>query len=431
MFDRYPHIAARIFNRPLLLAPDKLDAIVAFIGTRVGLPASALPRPHAYATQHGERRRGGYRVQNRVAMISMSGILVHRSAFDAHTSEPLLGYDDIGRMVDAAAADKSVDAIVLEINSPGGEVSGAFQTAEKINRAAQVKPIHAVSDGLAASAAYLLASASTSITVASTALTGSIGVVLKHVDVSRAIEAEGVRVTEIFAGRHKVDGSAFAPLPDDVRARLQAMIDDVYNQFTSAVARYRDMAESAVRATEAETFLGAEAIAAGLADFVGTTDDVLERIATSAARHSTLAAGNTEMAPSASISSLSARIREIFSCDEARAPGRLQAAVGLAIDSDLPVPNVKTILASMGTAKPAKTSLQLAGNVIVGPDIHEYHTDAQQEHFAGQRAIQTLKGANANEHKPTRADGVQSALPGNSGIGRGARSHRQRDDSGA
>ena len=297
----YPHLADRLFNTLLLLHPQKLDAIIAGLGQRLlgteGLqidaaaisPRAALPA-EMFTTRKGERTERGYRVTEGVAVISAMGGLVHRTRLEADSSL-LIGYNDLAADMEDALAKSDVHAIALVMDSPGGEVSGAFELAERIYAARGSKPIVAVADGMAASAAYLAASAADEVVLSATSYVGSIGVVMRHVDFSRALANEGISVSHIFAGNHKVDGNPYQPLPDAVRANLQADIEGLYQMFIQAVAQHRGMTEQAVRDTRASVYRGVAAVAARLADRIGTADAVIAELAVRRARSYPAGAG--------------------------------------------------------------------------------------------------------------------------------------------
>lgn len=285
----YPHLADRLLNTPLLLHPQKLDAIIAGLGQRLlgvdGIqidPATfgtgaALPA-EMFTTRRGERTERGYRVVDGVAVISAMGGLVHRTRLAADSSL-LIGYNDLAADLEDALAQADVHAIALVLDSPGGEVSGAFELAERIYAARGRKPIVAVADGMAASAAYLAASAADEVVLSPTSYVGSIGVVMRHVDFSRALANDGIAVSHIFAGEHKIDGNPYQPLPDAVRAALQADIEGLYQMFVQAVAKHRGLDEQAVRDTRAGVYRGVAAVAARLADRIGTVDAVVAELA--------------------------------------------------------------------------------------------------------------------------------------------------------
>lgn len=286
----YPHLADRLLNTPLLLHPQKLDAIIAGLGGRLlgvdglqidaaELTARAALPAEMFTTRRGERTERGYRVVDGVAVISAMGGLVHRTKLAADSSL-LIGYNDLAADVEDALSKSDVHAIALVMDSPGGEVAGAFELAERIYAARGRKPIVAVADGMAASAAYLAASAADEVVLTNTSYVGSIGVVMRHVDFSRALANDGITVSHIFAGEHKIDGNPYQPLPDAVRAALQADIEGLYQMFVQAVAKHRGMDEQAVRDTRAGVYRGVAAVAARLADRIGTVDAVVAELAT-------------------------------------------------------------------------------------------------------------------------------------------------------
>lgn len=271
----YPHIAARLFNTPLLIHPGKLHAIVAGLSGRLGV----TPTPNAYAAPTATRDPGGYRViENGTAILDIFGVLAHRGGITADSSY-ILGYQTVALFLANALNDPNVRAILLNIDSPGGEVSGVYQLADQIYQARSIKPIVAVASDLAASAAYLLASAAQTVSVTPTAVVGSIGVVTCHADFSCALDKEGIAVTLIHAGAHKVDGNPYQPLPAAVAEQLQADVDLYYGQFLDAVATYRPgITREALRETEARTYIGAQALTAGLADHIETPDQAIARL---------------------------------------------------------------------------------------------------------------------------------------------------------
>lgn len=285
----YPHLADRLLNTPLLLHPQKLDAIIAGLGQRLlgvdglhldaaELTARAVLPAEMFTTRRGERSDRGYRVVEGVAVISAMGGLVHRTKLAADSSL-LIGYNDLAADLEDALAKADVHAIALVFDSPGGEVSGAFELAERIYAARGHKPMVAVADGMAASAAYLAASAADEVVVSATSYVGSIGVVMRHVDFSRALANDGITVSHIFAGEHKIDGNPYQPLPDAVRNALQADIEGLYQMFVQAVAKHRGLDEQAVRDTRAGVYRGVAAVAARLADRIGTVDAVVAELA--------------------------------------------------------------------------------------------------------------------------------------------------------
>ncbi len=298
---KYPHLAAQIFNTPLLAHPGKLDAIIAGLSERMlgtahplhvapVLPpdaANAVVPAEMFSTRRGkaveDEQGDAYVLSDGVAVIFASGALVHRSRPAANSSY-FLGYNHLADRAEAAAADPNVHAILKVYDSPGGEVSGAFEYADRMYELRGKKPMWAIADDMAASAASLGGSSFERLAVTATGYLGSIGVVLRHVDVSRALANDGLKITHIFAGAHKVDGNPYEPLSKDVHADLQAEVEAVYEQFVAAVVRNRGLSAERVRSTQARTYRGASAVDIGLADRVATTDQLITELAALRAR---------------------------------------------------------------------------------------------------------------------------------------------------
>lgn len=291
----YPHLSSRVFNTPLMMHPGKLDAILAGVGDRllgqpVQLPsglataAAQLLPADMFATTRATPHDDGYMVADGVAVISAMGALVHRSRFDSADCSSFLGYNELAAKLESAHNDPAVHAILQVYDSPGGEVSGAFEYADRVMAMRGKKPMWAIADSMAASAAYLGGSAFDQLSVSATGYVGSIGVVMRHVDMSQRLKNEGIVITDIFAGDRKVDGNAHQPLPPEVLARLQDEVNALYELFVGAVVRQTDLSAAAVRATQAETYRGQNAVNKGLAARVATTDQLIQELAALRAR---------------------------------------------------------------------------------------------------------------------------------------------------
>jgi len=285
----HAQIAQRAFNTPLLVEPSKAMAFLSGLGPRItgrqlqvagvemppdvvalaALPARAGILTNGLAEQYQQDGQTLFAMTDGVAVIEVSGVLVHRGAWIGQSSGQTT-YEGIAAQLAAAAADPTVRGIALEIDSFGGEVAGVFDLADAIRAARSAKPIWAFVAEHAFSAGYALASQADRIVLPRTGAVGSIGVVVMHADLSGQLSDAGVTVTLIHSGAHKVDGNPYAPLPDPVRARIQAEIDSIRTLFAETVAagRGRRISAEAALATEAECYRGAEAVAVGLADEV-------------------------------------------------------------------------------------------------------------------------------------------------------------------
>ena len=266
-----PHLAARLFGVPLAIHRPKLDVILSVLGARIGLADLAAPVGYTPAARALGPPSG------KVAVIPIHGTLVRRtSGIEAESG--LASYTGIAAQLDAALASPEIAAILLDIDSPGGESGGVFDLADRIRAASEVKPVWAVANDMAFSAAYALASAATRVFVARTGGVGSIGVIAMHVDQSVKDAQDGVRYTAVFAGERKNDLNPHEPISNEAHAVLKAEVDRIYDLFVETVARHRGLDADAVRATEAGLFFGSDAVATGLADAVGSLDDALTQL---------------------------------------------------------------------------------------------------------------------------------------------------------
>ena len=266
-----PHLAARLFGVPLAIHRPKLDVILSVLGARIGLADLAAPVGYTPAARALGPPSG------KVAVIPIHGTLVRRtSGIEAESG--LTSYTGIAAQLDAALASPEIAAILLDIDSPGGESGGVFDLADRIRAASEVKPVWAVANDMAFSAAYALASAATRVFVARTGGVGSIGVIAMHVDQSVKDAQDGVRYTAVFAGERKNDLNPHEPISNEAHAVLKAEVVRIYDLFVETVARHRGLDADAVRATEAGLFFGPDAVATGLADAVGSLEDALTQL---------------------------------------------------------------------------------------------------------------------------------------------------------
>ncbi len=262
-----PHMAARLFGAPLMIHRPKLEVILAVLGPRIGLPQAAVP---SNAIPDRSQPMGA----TGIAVLPVYGTLVRRTV-GLEAESGLASYQGLATMLDAVVADPNVAAILLDIDSAGGESGGVFDLADRVRAATKVKPVWALANDMAFSAAYAIGSAASRFIVTRTGGVGSIGVIAMHADQSVKDAKDGVRYTTVFAGARKNDLNPHEPISDEAHAFLKAEVGRVYDLFVDTVASHRSLATDAVRATEAGIYFGADAVAAGLADAVGTFDDVL------------------------------------------------------------------------------------------------------------------------------------------------------------
>ncbi|SEP02675.1 Peptidase family S49 [Salinihabitans flavidus] len=285
----HARIAARAFNTPLLVDPIKAMAFLSGLGPRVlgkqveladhdcmvglsgtaALPARASLLAGGLSDSYRQNGEAPFPVVDGIAVIEISGVLIHRGAWIGQSSGQT-SYEGIAAQIEAAAGDASVRGVALEIDSFGGEVAGVFDLADRIRALRRDKPVWAFVAEHAFSAGYALASQASRILLPRTGALGSIGVVVMHADLSGKLDQDGMQVTLIHSGQHKVDGNPYAPLAETVRGDIQREIDVLRFLFAETVATGRAgrLSQEAALATEAATYRGADAVAAGLADEV-------------------------------------------------------------------------------------------------------------------------------------------------------------------
>jgi signal peptide peptidase SppA len=295
------HYVSKALERPLMIMPEKMAVILSVLEGRLGLDASGLQslvdekllayvnKPQAdrftgdVQTTEGEKLRRSYvkpyKVADGTAIISIVGSLVNRGAWIGSYSG-MTSYEGIRHQLASAGRDQSIHSILLDIDSPGGEAVGAFEVGEDVRKLNAIKPVAAFVNGLCCSAAYAIASQAGRVEASTTSILGSIGVVMMHVDQSQRLHNMGVKPTFIHAGKNKVDGNSFEPLSADVKARLQADVDKLYDMFVAHVAAggRKGLSAKAIRAQEASTFIGSDAVDQKLADAIGTFQATLSGI---------------------------------------------------------------------------------------------------------------------------------------------------------
>jgi signal peptide peptidase SppA len=274
----YTHLAGRVFNKAWLMNPAKANEIMVFLGPRLA-GTQQDPDPEAHGPGDAKDRKPYYISAEGIAVISVYGTLVKRGGWMGSLSG-LTGYDDVCAELDDALEDAGVKAILLDVDSPGGECSGCFDLVDHIYAARSIKPVWAVANDDAFSAAYAIASAAEKIYVTRTGGVGSIGVIALHCDQSGWDAKTGLKYTAIFAGDRKADGNPHAALSDPARELMQAEVDRIYDLFVSTVARNRQAKATNIRATQAGLFFGDTGISM-LADELGTIEDAIEALASS------------------------------------------------------------------------------------------------------------------------------------------------------
>ncbi len=170
-------------------------------------------------------------------------------------------------------ADDSISAIVMDVDSPGGSSMMIPETAQMIRAARNEKPIYAIANTMAGSAAYGLAAQATQLFASPSSVVGSIGTYMVHTDASGLAEKMGVKQTVIKAGRFKaVD---METLDDEAKQYMQDLVGDINDVFINEIALGRNTTPDAIRGTEARIYAPQQSVDANLADGVASFDEVV------------------------------------------------------------------------------------------------------------------------------------------------------------
>jgi len=271
---RYPMIAARLFETPLLAKPTYVRTVAHALSARMGGfdvedEKFELKEREPYSSSLDD---------DGILTIPIVGGLYNRGDHMEALSG-MQSYTNLGNTLAEALVSSDVRAILLDIDSPGGEAAGCLSFAECLIKARKVKPIWGVASGGAYSAAYKIAAACDRFYAPKDVEVGSIGVVWLHLDQSNAMHQAGLAATFVYAGKHKVEGNSFEALNPEARANIQARIDERYEQFVNFVAANRPMTVEQVRETEARDYLGPQASEMGLTDGVASYEDVRQMLA--------------------------------------------------------------------------------------------------------------------------------------------------------
>lgn len=271
-------LGAKFLGVPLAMSRMQAQKLRAAIEARAfDSDVSAGVFASKFAGSYDQRSR--FRVtDDGVAVVAIQGVLIDRGAFLGDFYGMMTSYEGLAEQFQRLAKDSAIKSVVLDIDSPGGMVAGLYDLTAELEKLTKVKKVCALAANMADSAAYAIACVADEVYVTRTGEAGSIGVVMLHQSYARALDAMGVDTTIIAAGEHKADGNPFQALSHGARSEMAAGIDEAYQQFVAHVAKHRGLDEAAVIATQARTYSGSQAVAAGLADGVKSFEELLESI---------------------------------------------------------------------------------------------------------------------------------------------------------
>ena len=200
---------------------------------------------------------------NRLALIRIEG--------------PIIDAKDAIDEIKEYTGDKSIKAIVLRVDSPGGAVAPSQEIYEEVKKAVAKKKVVVSMGSVAASGGYYISAPATKIIANPGTLTGSIGVIMEIPNIEKLMDKIGIRTEVIKSGRHKDIASAFRSMGKEEREILQGVMDNVHEQFIRAVAEGRKMkVEELRKIADGRIFTGEQAKTYGLVDELGTLEDAIK-----------------------------------------------------------------------------------------------------------------------------------------------------------
>ena len=245
-------LLAEFLATPWALMPERLNAVASVLARwSRNTPASpdVIAAIDADKVARESRRQSTAAASGGgIAVLPLYGVITQRGNMIDDVSGPgSVSTQQFAAALRQAIADDSVSQILIDIDSPGGSVYGVAELADEIVAARAKKPIVAIANSLAASAAYWIGCSASEFYVTPGGEVGSIGVWQAHFDYSQALATEGVTPTLISAGKYKVEGNPYAPLDAEAQAFMQSRVDDYYLAFCKGVARGRGVPIAQVR----------------------------------------------------------------------------------------------------------------------------------------------------------------------------------------
>lgn len=268
MSKDYINIASELYSTPLMLDINKAEQLSRVFQAKIN--GEVVEETQMISSEAGSVSPSS----DAISVIPVHGTLVRRGS-SMKAISGLQSYTGLRNQLEAAFNSNS-NAILLDIDSYGGAATGNQELVNYIidMKAKTNKPVWAIANHFAMSAAYAIAVAADKIFVTPTAGVGSVGVIALHTDQSERNKKEGLKYTAIYAGKYKYDGNPNEPLSASAKKDIQENVDALYDNFVSLVSENRPMSENDVRATEAGVFAGQDAVDAGLAD--GVVRDIEE-----------------------------------------------------------------------------------------------------------------------------------------------------------
>lgn len=325
---------------------DALRVVAGYLASgRAGEPA-AQPPAEAISSDR-IRSTGG------VALIPLRGLITPRATFLSMIFGGGGGALDVFRSRLRVALDSDeVSSILIDVDSPGGLSDLVLETAAEVRAARDQKPVTAVANTMAASAAYWIASQASELVVTPSGDVGSVGVIAMHEDWSAFNQSIGVDPTYVYAGRYKAEFNPDEALSDEARGHLQERVDHCYGQFVGDVAKGRGVTPKAVRETfgEGRMVVADQAVKLGMADRLGTFEDTISRLVGTQKRSGrrTEKLSDHLSAVTADVEVVAERLAEVMATRATKGKGLGAASAAAADELESSLTTLREVVASAG-----------------------------------------------------------------------------------
>lgn len=273
----YPSIVNAVFNQPWAITSEMYGVICELVRSRaLGFRLTTEQIQERIGARHV---RDGIAKNGAVAVLPLYGVLAQRMNMMTEISGGT-STEMFTKALRTVLKEPAISAIVIDVDSPGGSVFGIGELASEMLASRGTKPIIAVANSMAASAAYWIASQADELVVTPGGIVGSIGVLTAHEDMSKAEEMAGIKTTIVSAGKFKSEAASSAPLSAEARDALQSLVDDYYAAFVEAVAKGRGTSIAKVKGGFGQGRLvnAEDALAEGMVDRIATLDQTIARL---------------------------------------------------------------------------------------------------------------------------------------------------------
>jgi len=269
----YGQIVTKIQDTPWMITEGGLRMILQIVNSH--LEGKVSLEEIRQRTEGGKRNRGSIpRQEGAVGLLPLHGPIFPKANLMTELSGAT-SMEQFQQDFRALMRNDRVTSILLDVDSPGGSSFLVREMADEIREAREVKPIYAVANAMAASAAYMIASSASELYASPSAFVGSVGTYYVHTDDSELKEKIGIKETVIHEGKFKA--ALMTPLTPETREHIQQMVSDTQDSFVEAVAlgRYTTVEDVTANYGEGGVVTAKRALDAGMVDGVSTFDEVL------------------------------------------------------------------------------------------------------------------------------------------------------------